>query len=80
MTSRAPRYRAYLLRLWDANSHGPPAWHASLEDTHTGERHGFADLERLVAFLMEQIGQGNPDAAECAPTMMDHGRSSTPEP
>ena len=61
MTSSAPRYRAYLLRLWDANSHGPPAWHASLEDTHTGERWGFADLERLVAFLAAEIGDGKPE-------------------
>jgi hypothetical protein len=61
MTSRAPRYRAYLLRLWDANSHGPPTWHASLEDTHTGERWGFADLERLVAFLAAEIGDGRPE-------------------
>ncbi len=61
MTTRPVRYRAYLLRLWDANNHGPPAWRAALEDTHTGERWGFADLERLVAFLAAEIGDGRPE-------------------
>ena len=61
MTPRSPRYRAYLLRLWDANPRGPSAWHASLEDTHTGERWGFADLERLLAFLTAEIGDGKPE-------------------
>ncbi len=70
MTSRALRYRAYLLRLWDANSHGPPAWHASLDDTHTGERWGFADLERLVTFLTAQIGDGR-SAEDGAPPAAD---------
>ena len=71
MTSRALRYRAYLLRLWDANSHGPPAWHASLEDTHTGERWGFADLERLVTFLTAQIGAGRPAEDDAPPAADD---------
>ncbi len=61
MTTRPVRYRAYLLRLWDANNHDPPAWRAALEDTHSGERWGFADLERLVAFLTAEIGDGRPD-------------------
>ena len=60
MTTRLPRYRAYLLRLWDANPRGPPAWHASLEDAHTGERRGFADLEQLNTFLLAQIGDRRP--------------------
>jgi hypothetical protein len=48
------KYRSFLLRLWcvdTANS----CWHASLEDPHTGERIGFASLEQLFAFLMEQV-------------------------
>jgi hypothetical protein len=59
MSAPLPRYRAYLLRLWDANSRGPPRWHASLEDTHTGERWGFADLEHLAAFLGTQSDGGS---------------------
>ncbi len=67
MTTRPPRYRAYLLRLWDANPRGPPAWHASLEDAHTGERRGFADLEQLLAFLTAAIGDGR-NAEDGAPS------------
>jgi hypothetical protein len=48
-------YRAYLLRLWQADGGDDrPEWHASLEDPHTGERRGFADLARLFEFLEEQ--------------------------
>ena len=49
------RYRAYLLRLWQAEGDdGRRAWRAALEDARTGERRGFADLARLCAFLEEQ--------------------------
>ena len=49
------RYRAYLLRLWQAaDDDGHPVWRAALEDARTGERRGFADLARLCAFLEEQ--------------------------
>ena len=30
-------------------------WRASLEDTLTGQRRGFADLEALVAYLRDKI-------------------------
>jgi len=29
-------------------------WRAALEDSHTGERHGFADLQRPFTFLEQQ--------------------------
>ena len=49
------RYRAYLLRLWQAaGKDGQPVWRAALEDARSGERHGFADLAQLCAFLEEQ--------------------------
>jgi hypothetical protein len=44
-------YRAYLLRLWQVEQDDRPTWHASLEDPHTGERWGFADLPRLFEYL-----------------------------
>jgi hypothetical protein len=51
------RYRVYLLRLWQADDeHGSLVWRAALEDAHTGERHGFANLSRLCTFLEERIG------------------------
>jgi hypothetical protein len=55
--SRPPTYIAYLLRLWQVGSQLGTVWHASLEDPHTGERRGFADLKGLFAFLEEQTNQ-----------------------
>ncbi len=48
------KYRSYLLRLWREETLDP-CWRAALEDPHTGERIGFASLEQLFAFLMEQV-------------------------
>jgi hypothetical protein len=56
MTSERPVYRSYLLRLWRARSGERLVWRASLEDSHTGERRGFADLARMLAFLEDQLG------------------------
>jgi hypothetical protein len=39
---------SFLLRLWRVDS---MSWLASLEDTTTGERKGFANLELLAQFL-----------------------------
>jgi hypothetical protein len=54
MTPHRPRYLAYMLRLWQAGDDEEPSWRVSLESPHTGERHGFAGLAQLVAFLEEQ--------------------------
>ncbi len=48
-------YHSYLLRLWCTEQDGNGCWRASLENSHTGERIGFAGLEELFAFLMEQV-------------------------
>ncbi len=48
-------YRSYLLRLWRIDQSGMCDWRASLEDTRTGQRIGFASLEDLFVFLMEQV-------------------------
>ncbi len=50
--------RAYLLRFWKVSSANPqhaPTWRFSLEDPHSGEKFGFADLEALLAFLQAQF-------------------------
>ena len=47
--------RSYLLRLWRPNRTANSNWQASLEDTRTNERVGFANLEQLFAFLMALI-------------------------
>jgi hypothetical protein len=58
------RYRAYILRLWLAEGDdGQSAWRAALEDARTNQRHGFADLERLCAFLEQQTATWTDDAA-----------------
>jgi hypothetical protein len=40
---------SYLLRIWRAGGDG--GWRASLQSIPAGERHMFADLESLLAFL-----------------------------
>ncbi len=45
------KYLAYMLRLWRVDANGEVVWHASIEDPHTGERRGFANLDRLFEFL-----------------------------
>ncbi len=54
MTNDQRAYHAYLLRLWRVNTGRSTVWHASLEDSRTGERIGFADLRGLLAFLEEE--------------------------
>ena len=53
-TPNTKQYRSYLLRLWHSES-ADQSWRASLEDSRTGERIGFATLEQMFAFLMEQV-------------------------
>ncbi len=47
-------YRSYLLRIWYTGRPGVSDRRATLEDLKTGERIGFATLEQLFVFLMEQ--------------------------
>jgi hypothetical protein len=51
---RPPRYRAYMLRCWEARGERPDqpgTWRFSLECVQTKEKRGFEGLEELVAFL-----------------------------
>ncbi|MCI0475684.1 MAG: hypothetical protein L0Y55_05510 [Anaerolineales bacterium] len=55
-----PRYRAFLLRLWQEQTASPERaaiWHLSLEDPKTGQRRGFDGLESLLTFLRAEIGE-----------------------
>ena len=45
-------YRSYLLRLWRSGE--GKACRVMLEHVDSHERHGFADLDGLCAFLREQ--------------------------
>ncbi len=51
-----PEYQSYLLRLWRATQDGEVTWRASLENPHTGERSGFANLEALFDDLRARTG------------------------
>jgi hypothetical protein len=49
-------YLSYLLRLWRANDGKQHVWRASLENSLTSERQGFASLDELFEFLRQQTG------------------------
>ena len=59
-------YYSYLLRMWrDSGDEGAAPskktlWRASLQDPHTGQRAGFANLEKLFSFLRRETGE-SPD-------------------
>lgn len=58
MLDRPPRYRSYLLTVWEersSNPNAPPAWRFSLEDARTGQRRGYAGLEALVTALEQEL-------------------------
>ena len=60
--NKSPRYEAYLLRFWEElqpDDNLPRLFRFSLEDPHTGKRHGFPTLEGLIAFIREEIGSGD---------------------
>jgi hypothetical protein len=55
-----PRYGAYLLRYWEVRSDRPgqpSSWQFSVEEAGSGERHGFCDLEALLAYLARELAQ-----------------------
>jgi len=51
---------SYLLRLWPTGTAGRQVWRASLEHVQTGERLGFASLEQLFVFLIQQTERDDP--------------------
>jgi hypothetical protein len=53
-SGEARDYVAYLLRLWREKGGGTTQWRASLQDPHSGERVGFADLEELFDYLRQE--------------------------
>ncbi len=51
----APRYHAYLLRLWQQRIREQRTWRIVLEDVHTGERRRLSTLGELVEFLQSRF-------------------------
>jgi len=62
--SEQRQYFAYLLRVWQVSSAGQVNWRASLEDSETGARLGFADLHALCAYLNKRIAAGDSGGLE----------------
>ena len=53
-----PRYRIYLLTIWQERSRDPEVpvqWRFSLEHPASGQRQGFATLTALVAALQQLL-------------------------
>ncbi len=69
MYQERPAYVSYLLRLWRTPGGADQPWRASLQDTRTGERTGFADLEALCAFLHDQIEEDSAPEEEPGETV-----------
>jgi hypothetical protein len=68
MVSTSRRYRSYLVRLWRSENDDNSTWHASTEDTLTGERKNFADIKQLFCFLEQQTYHAQPgDTAQSMP-------------
>ena len=57
--AHSPDYQAYLLRLW--REAADLSYRAMLENPHTGERHGFANLTQLIVFLQQMDDPSLPD-------------------
>jgi hypothetical protein len=60
MLEKPPRYRSYMLTVWEERNLDPSlpvAWRFSLEDARTGQRHGFSGLEALVAALQQEMAK-----------------------
>jgi len=60
MPETPPRYHAYLLRCWEERTGSPDSsttWRFAVEKVGGGERHGFATLEAVLAFLRRQLAR-----------------------
>jgi hypothetical protein len=67
MLPKLSGYKAYILRIWQAERDGQMVSFASLEDSRTGQRSVFTGLPALLAFL-EQAGLPEPREAESRQT------------
>jgi hypothetical protein len=51
MDGSQPGFFSYLLRIWKVENGDETRFRISIENTATGERKGFTNLEALIAFL-----------------------------
>lgn len=59
-----PAYRSYLLRFWEERGAEPASavWRFSVEDPHSAQRQGFADIDAFIAWLRAEM-----DSTKSAP-------------
>ncbi len=60
-------YASYLLRLRLVGGGEQSVWTASIEDTATGSRHTFPDVEALATFLLAEFGEHRSALSEGVP-------------
>jgi len=69
LSRHLPQHHTFLLRCWEERSQDvriASQWRFGLENSHTGQRYGFANLDELQAFLKNEV-TGNydePDRSE----------------
>ncbi len=74
LLDKPPRYRSFLITMWEERSRDTDVsvvWRFRMEDPHTGQRRGFADLEAMVAALQQEMGKSGaeqPDGNQIAKT------------
>ena len=68
MSDESDAYQTYLLHLWRARCGGKWQWRASIESRRTGERHSFASLEQLFAYMSELCDSQVPATTEAQGT------------
>ncbi|MEJ2746864.1 MAG: hypothetical protein P8183_02945 [Anaerolineae bacterium] len=63
-TVAATHYRSYILVCWREQNE-EATWRFRLEDPHSGQRHGFANLSELIAFLQAKLSEPNNKSSGC---------------
>jgi hypothetical protein len=67
-----PKYHSYLLRLWQEGTGRKSNWRFVVVNLIEGQQWGFASLERMFAFLEEQVNDlSAPDSG--SPSDLEHG-------
>ena len=64
MDDEPDAYQTYLLHLWRVRCQGKWQWRASIDSRRSGERHSFASLEQLFAYLTEHCDRQAPAVTE----------------
>ncbi|MFQ5420467.1 MAG: hypothetical protein ACE5EY_08905 [Anaerolineae bacterium] len=52
---RLNEYHVFVLRMWGEYEDDTSGLRLSIENTHTGQRQGFTDWERMLQFLQQQM-------------------------